>query len=193
MYRFRSCSFVHADPQLLSPSIRCTHSLCYRRRRIKATTTATGRGFPPESLLHTEERDARGEKASGGKREKRETEREGRIGSGEKKSERDELEGKGGEERKARGRSKTTNGAREKQPRTRNEGRRFAGERGNESPHPLSLRVHPYLPYLPTAMPSRPDTATATVPLLPPPSPSLCLSISLSLSSCVWLNIALLF
>lgn len=87
-YRFRSCSFVHSDPQLLSPSIRCTHSLCYRRRRIKATTTGTGRGFPPESLLHTEERDARGEKASGGKREKRETEREGRdrIG-GEKKRE----------------------------------------------------------------------------------------------------------
>lgn len=87
-YRFRSCSFVHSDPQLLSPSIRCTHSLCYRRRRIKATTTGTGRGFPPESLLHTEERDARGEKASDGKRKKRETEREGRdrIG-GEKKRE----------------------------------------------------------------------------------------------------------
>lgn len=47
--------------------------------------------------------------------------------------------------------------------------------------HIRSLYVHPYLPYLPTAMPSRPDTATATVPLLPP-SPSLPLPLSLDFS-----------
>lgn len=82
----------------------------------KSSGAGAGRGFPLKACSTPKKETLAGEKATRGKRKKGKRARQA-DGSGEKKN-REGWIRRRAEERKARGRSKATNGAREKQQRT---------------------------------------------------------------------------
>lgn len=139
-------------------SVRSMHALSVLPAAShKSSGAGAGRGFPLKACSTPKKETLAGEKATRGKRKKGKRARQA-DGSGEKKIERDGFgEGRRREKREAEARQLTgrARSSRErvqqrtwqrKRVRHARGGRHFAGERGNESPHPLSL--HSPLPSL---------------------------------------------